>query len=95
MSVEHDIVLVLRDRSGARADQIVQAFDTEHLAAVLQAVLAADAVLCTDASTALSALHATSVSSATPLTPAPASMRSALAHQQRQRVPQPAGELAL
>jgi hypothetical protein len=55
MSVEHDIVLVVRDRSGACADQIVQALDTAHLAAVLQPVLAADAVLCTDGSPALAA----------------------------------------
>lgn len=55
MSSEHDIVLVLRDRSGACADQIVQAIDTAHLAAVLQPVLAADAVLCTDGSPALAA----------------------------------------
>ena len=55
MSAEHDIVLVLRDRSGACTDQIVQAIDTEHLAAVLQPVLAADAVLCTDGSPALAA----------------------------------------
>lgn len=55
MSVEHDIVLVVRDRSGACADQIVLALDTAHLAAVLQPVLAADAVLCTDGSPALAA----------------------------------------
>jgi transposase-like protein len=55
MSVEHDIILVVRDRSGACADQIVQALDTAHLAAVLQPVLAADAVLCTDGSAALAA----------------------------------------
>ena len=55
MSVEHDIVLVVRDRSGACADQIVQALDTAHLAAVLQPVLATDAVLCTDGSAALAA----------------------------------------
>ncbi len=55
MSTEHDIVLVVRDRSGACIDQIVQALDTAHLAAVLQPVLAADAVLCTDGSAALAA----------------------------------------
>jgi len=55
MSIEHDIVLVVRDRSGACADQIMQALDTVHLAAVLQPVLAADAVLCTDGSAALAA----------------------------------------
>ena len=55
MSVEHDIVLVVRDRSGACTDQIVLALDTAHLAAVLQPVLAADAVLCTDGSPALAA----------------------------------------
>lgn len=55
MSVEHDIVLVVRDRSGACADQIVHALDTGHLAAILQPVLATDAVLCTDGSTALAA----------------------------------------
>ena len=55
MSSEHDVVLVVRDRSGACTDQIVQALDTPHLAAVLQPVLAPDAVLCTDGSGALAA----------------------------------------
>ncbi len=55
MSAEHDIALVVRDRSGACADQIVQALDTAHLAAVLQPVMAIDAVLCTDGSKALAA----------------------------------------
>jgi transposase-like protein len=55
MSDEHDIVPVVRDRSGACADQIVQALDSAHLAAVLQPLLAADAVLCTDGSNALAA----------------------------------------
>ena len=55
MSNEQDIVLVVRDRSGACADQIVQALDTAHLGAVLQPLLAADAVLCTDGSNALAA----------------------------------------
>ena len=55
MSSEHDIVLVVRDRSGACTDQIVQSLDTAHLAAVLQPVLACDAVLCTDGSGALAA----------------------------------------
>ena len=50
---EHDIVLVVRDRSGACTDQIVAGQDTAHMAAVLQPVLAADAVLCTDGSAAL------------------------------------------
>lgn len=55
MSDEHDVVLVVRDRSGACTDQIVQALDTAHLAAVLEPALAADAVLCTDGSGALAA----------------------------------------
>lgn len=55
MSQEHDVVLVVRDRSGACTDQIVAALDAAHLAAVLQPVLAADAVLCTDGSGALAA----------------------------------------
>lgn len=55
MSTEHDIVLVVRDRSGACTDQIVQALDTAHLAAVLKPVLATDAVVCTDGSLALAA----------------------------------------
>jgi len=55
MTDEQDIVLVVRDRSGACTDQIVKALDTAHLAAVLQPVLAADAVLCTDGSAALAA----------------------------------------
>ena len=55
MSSEHDVVLVVRDRSGTCTDQIVQSLDTAHLAAVLQPVLAADAVLCTDGSGALAA----------------------------------------
>lgn len=55
MSAEHDVVLVVRDRAGACADQIMPALDTAHLAAVLQPVLATDAVLCTDGSAALAA----------------------------------------
>lgn len=55
MSVEHDVVLVVRDRSGSTTDQIVQALDTAHLAAVLQPLLPSDAVLCTDGSRALAA----------------------------------------
>lgn len=55
MSVEHDVVLVVRDRSGATTDQIVLALDTAHLAAVLQPLLPPDAVLCTDGSPALAA----------------------------------------
>lgn len=55
MSREQDIVLVVHDRSGACTDQIVRALDTAHLAAVLQPVLATDAVLCTDGSLALAA----------------------------------------
>lgn len=55
MTSEHDIVLVVRDRSGACTDQIVEALDTAHLAAVLQPLLARDAVLCTDGSAALAA----------------------------------------
>ena len=49
MSKEHDVVRDVRDRSGACTDEIVAALDTEHLAAVPQPVLAADAVLCTEA----------------------------------------------
>jgi hypothetical protein len=55
MSEEHDIVLVACDRSGGCTDQVVAALDTAHLAAVLQPVLAPDAVLCTDGSPALAA----------------------------------------
>jgi ISXO2-like transposase domain len=55
MSEEHDGVLVVRDRSGGCTDQIAVALDTAHLAAVLQPVLAADAVLSTDGSPALAA----------------------------------------
>lgn len=55
MSVEHDIVLVLRDRSGTYTDQIVQAPDTAYRAAVQQPVLAADAALCTEGYPALAA----------------------------------------
>lgn len=55
MSVEHDVVLVVRDRTGATTDQIVLALDTAHLAAVLQPVLPYDTVLCTDGSGALAA----------------------------------------
>ncbi len=55
MSDQHDIVLVARDRSGACTDHIVAAIDTAHLAAVLQPLLPADAVLCTDGSAALAA----------------------------------------
>lgn len=53
LSDEHDIVLVVRDRWGACTDQIVLGQDAAHLAAVLQPVLAVDAVLCTDGSAAL------------------------------------------
>lgn len=55
MSAEHDLVLVVRDRSGATSDQIVLALDTAHLAAVLQPLLPSDTVLCTDGSPALAA----------------------------------------
>ena len=55
MSVEHDVVLVVRDRSGATSDQIVRALDTAHLAAVLQPLLRCDTVLCTDGSAGLAA----------------------------------------
>jgi transposase-like protein len=55
ISVEHDVVLVVRDRSGATSDQIVPALDTAHLAAVLQPLLRSDTVLCTDGSVALAA----------------------------------------
>lgn len=55
MSVEHDIVLVVRDRSSACADEIILALDIAHLAAMLEPVLADDAVLCTDVSAALAA----------------------------------------
>jgi transposase-like protein len=55
LSREQAVVLVARDRSGATTDQIVQALDTAHLAAVLQPLLAADAVLCTDGSGSLAA----------------------------------------
>jgi hypothetical protein len=55
MSSAQDVVLVVRDRSGACTDQIVEKLDTAHLAAVLQPVLAAEAVLCTDGSGALAA----------------------------------------
>ena len=55
MSIEHDVVLAVRDRSGATTDQIVRALDTAHLAAVLQPTLPRDAVLCTDGSAGLAA----------------------------------------
>jgi transposase-like protein/uncharacterized protein (DUF433 family) len=55
MSIEHDVVLVVRDRSGATSDQIIQALDTAHLAAVLQPLLPTDTVLCTDGSSGLAA----------------------------------------
>ena len=50
---EHDIVLVVRDPSGARTDQIAPGQRTAHLAAVLPPVPTADAVLCTEGSAAL------------------------------------------
>lgn len=55
MSREHDVVLVVCDRSGATTDQIIPRLDTAHLAAVLQPVLPADTVLCTDGSGGLTA----------------------------------------
>lgn len=55
LSCEQAVILVARDRSGATTDQIVEALDTAHLAAVLGPLLAADAVLCTDGSGGLGA----------------------------------------
>ncbi len=55
MSDGHDLVLVVRDRSGACSEQIVAELDAAHLAAALQPVLAADAARCTDGSAALAA----------------------------------------
>lgn len=55
MPKKHDVVLAVRDRSGACTDEIVAALATAHLAAVLQPVLASGAVLCTYCSGALAA----------------------------------------
>ena len=49
-------MLVVRDRSGASADFILGHSDKAQFIAVLQPVLARDAVLCTDGSAALAAV---------------------------------------
>jgi len=55
LSDEQEPVLVVRDRSGATADFILERADKRHTIAALAPVLAADAVLCTDCGGALSA----------------------------------------
>ena len=55
MSADHDVVLVVLNLSGACANKILRALDITHLAAVLQPLLASDAVLRTDNSGALAA----------------------------------------
>ena len=52
-SDEHIPVLVMRDRSGASTDFILQRCDTLQLTAAMTPVLAPDTVLCTDASKAM------------------------------------------
>jgi transposase-like protein len=55
LSEEQEPVLVVRDRSGATADFILERADKAHTAATLAPVLAGDAVLCTDGGGALTA----------------------------------------
>lgn len=55
LSEEQEPVLVVRDRSGATADFILERADKAHTAATLAPVLAGDAVLCTDGGGALAA----------------------------------------
>lgn len=55
LSEEQEPVLVVRDRSGATADFILERADKAHTTATLGPVLAADAVLCTDGGGALAA----------------------------------------
>ena len=54
-SDDHVPVLVVRDRSGASTDFILRRANRAQLAAVLAPVLAPDALLCTDGSSALAA----------------------------------------
>jgi transposase-like protein len=54
-SDDHVPVLVARDRSGASTDFILKRADRAQLVAVLAPVLAPDALLCTDGSSALAA----------------------------------------
>lgn len=54
-SDDHVPVLVVRDRSGASTDFILERSDKAQLITVLQPVLARDVVLCTDGSSALAA----------------------------------------
>lgn len=53
LSDEQEPVLVVRDRSGATADFLLERADKAHTVAVLAPVLAPDAVLCTDCGGAL------------------------------------------
>lgn len=55
LSEEQEPVLVVRDRSGATADFILQRADKAQTVAALASVLAPDAVLCTDCGGALCA----------------------------------------
>jgi transposase-like protein len=55
LSDEQEPVLVVRDRSGATADFILERADKGHTVAALAPVLAPDAVLCTDCGGALGA----------------------------------------
>jgi len=55
LSAEQVPILMVRDRSGKTADSMLERADQGCLRAVLQSALAEDALLCTDASAALTA----------------------------------------
>lgn len=56
MSKEHVPMLVARDRSGATTDFVLQAASIAEVSAVLQPVVADDAILCTDGSPMLASV---------------------------------------
>lgn len=55
LSAEQVPVLVVRDRVGGNADFILEVADKNHVAAVLEPLLAPDAILCTGGSGSLAA----------------------------------------
>ena len=57
--VDHVPVLVVRDRSGAMADVILEKLDAQHVRQVLTPMIDTDAVLCTDGAAVYSAFART------------------------------------
>ncbi len=94
LSDEQEPVLVVRDRSRATADFILERADKRHTIEALAPMLAPDAVLCTDCGGALGAAarhlgvehHPLNISKGT-------AGAGRLAHPERQRVPQSAQAL--